>query len=62
MSFKISCEKCNNSGRIFEKEDAIDAFFRTVRIEGDFTLDYGESEGYDHIEIACNKCDNKVVD
>lgn len=62
MSFKIVCENCDNSGRIFNKEGVNNAFFTSVRIDGDFTLEYGDSEGYDSIKIECNKCNNKVED
>jgi len=62
MAFKIICENCGNSGRIFNKKDTNNAFFRSVRIDGGFTLNYGDSGGYDFIEIRCNECSNKVED
>ena len=62
MAFKIICESCNNSGRLFVKEDINNAFVTAVIIDGSLTLEHGDSEGYDYIKIKCDKCGNEVVD
>ena len=59
MSFKVICNKCGNPGEIYQfKSD--NPFSTLARIKGEFSVEYGDKEGYDHIKVECKKCGNKV--
>lgn len=60
-AFIIKCNKCNNTGELYQVKTK-NPFSALVKIQGEFKIEYGDQDGYDHIKLTCTKCNNKVED